>query len=176
MSKTMKVFNKIKNNYLLAMVVIIFAMAGPLLHLVLTENLNISDRIAAWNGITTSFIAGMAVYVTIWHFRVSFMKQQEQTKKGQPLMITLSARITIYSPGCHSLKDKRMILQSVLTKAKNRFNISIAEVDAQESHQTIIIGMAVVSNSNHHAQNMLDEVIRFIESNTDAEIIKIEFQ
>ena len=90
-------------------------------------------------------------------------------------MITLSAQISLYAPICHSLKEKRMILQSILSKVKNKFNVSIAEVDAQDTHQTIIIGIAAVSNVNNHAQSILDEVIRFIENNIDAEITEVEF-
>jgi len=68
-----------------------------------------------------------------------------------------------------------MIVQSILTKVKNKFNVSLAEVGAQDMHQTIVIGAAVVSGSNSHAQNVLDEVIRFIETNTDAEITEVDF-
>lgn len=90
-------------------------------------------------------------------------------------MITRTVQITLYAPTCHSLKDKRMIVQSILTKVKNKFNVSIAEVDAQDAHQAIVIGVAAVSTSNNHAQNTLDEVIRFIENNADAEITGVEF-
>jgi uncharacterized protein YlxP (DUF503 family) len=90
-------------------------------------------------------------------------------------MITRTAQITFYVPVCHSLKDKRMIVRSILKKVKNKFNVSIAEVDAQDAHQTIVIGLAMVSSSNNHAQNALDEVIRFIENNADAEITGVEF-
>lgn len=90
-------------------------------------------------------------------------------------MITRTAQITLYAPACHSLKDKRMIVQSILTKVKNKFNVSIAEVDAQDAHQTIVFGVAAVSSSTNYAQNVLDEVVRFIENNADAEITGVEF-
>lgn len=90
-------------------------------------------------------------------------------------MITRTAQITLYAPACHSLKDKRMIVQSILTKVRNKFNVSIAEVDAQDAHQTIVIGMAVVSTSNSHTQNVLDEVVRFIENNANAEVTGVDF-
>ena len=90
-------------------------------------------------------------------------------------MITRSVQIMLYAPACRSLKDKRMIVQSILTKVKNKFNVSIAEVGSQDMHQTIVTGVAVVSSSNSHAQNMLDEVIRFIETIADAEITEVDF-
>ncbi len=89
-------------------------------------------------------------------------------------MRTLSTKITLYASDCHSLKEKRQILQSVITKTRNKFNASISEVDFQEDHQTMAIGVAVVSGSYTHAQKMLDEVVRFIENYAEAETIKIE--
>ena len=34
--------------------------------------------------------------------------------------------------------------------------------------------LAIVSGEHHHAREMLDEAVRFIEENTDAEVISVE--
>ena len=89
-------------------------------------------------------------------------------------MFTLSARLTFYIPHATSLKDKRQVRRSLIDKARQRFNLSIAEVDTQDMHQTLTIGIAVVSGDAAHAQGSLDEIIRFMEGNAEAELTEIE--
>ena len=85
-------------------------------------------------------------------------------------MITLSAKLTFYIPHAVSLKDKRQVRRSLIDKTRQRFNVSIAEVGTQDVHQTLTLGIAVVSGEMSHAQNSLDEIIRFMENNPDAEL------
>jgi len=89
-------------------------------------------------------------------------------------MHTLSAKLTFYIPHAASLKDKRQIRRSLIDKNRQRFNASVAEVDTQDAHQTLTIGVAVVSGDVAHAQNSLDEVIRFMEDYADAELTGVE--
>ena len=89
-------------------------------------------------------------------------------------MYTLSAKLTFHIAHAASLKDKRQVRRSLVEKARNKFNVSVAEVDTQDIHRTLTLGIAVVSGDMAHAQNSLDEVIRFMESNPDAELIKVE--
>lgn len=73
----------------------------------------------------------------------------------------------------NSLKEKRMIIKSLIAKTKNKFNVSISEVDKQDNHKMIVLGIACVSNSNSQIHSILDNVISFVEENTEAEIIDI---
>ncbi len=73
-----------------------------------------------------------------------------------------------------SLKEKRMVVKSIVEKAKHKFNISIAEIDKQDVHKTIVIGFACVTNQVSHANNIIQNVLKFIEMNTDAVIDDIE--
>lgn len=91
-------------------------------------------------------------------------------------MIVSSLRMKIYAPNCHSLKDKRMIVKSLLQKTRNKFNISIAEIEEQDYYQTIVIGAACVSSSRVQANAVLDEVMRYVEDNVDAEITDFLFE
>ena len=67
-----------------------------------------------------------------------------------------------------SLKEKRTVLKGITERARNKFNISIAEVGSQDSWKTINIGYACVSNDAAHAENMVHTVLSHIEKNTDA--------
>ncbi|HHU08335.1 MAG TPA: DUF503 domain-containing protein [Clostridiaceae bacterium] len=89
-------------------------------------------------------------------------------------MTTLSARLTFYIPYSVSLKDKRQVCRSLVEKTRNRFNVSIAEVDTQDAHKTLTLGIAVVSGDTAHAQRSLNQIIRFMEEHAEAELIDIE--
>lgn len=91
-------------------------------------------------------------------------------------MIVSSLRIKLYAPACHSLKDKRMIVKSLLQRVRNKFNVSIAEIEEQDYCQTIVIGAACVSSGRAQANAVLDEVMRFIEDNTEAEVIDFLYE
>lgn len=88
-------------------------------------------------------------------------------------MYVLSAELKFHIPHSNSLKDKRQTRRSLIDSARRRFNVSVAEVDAQDSLRTLIIGIAVVSGEMAHAQNSLDEIIRFMEENADAELTDV---
>ena len=89
-------------------------------------------------------------------------------------MFTKSAQLTFYIPHSASLKDKRQVCRSLIDKTRQRFNVSIAEVDTQDAHQTLTIGIAVVSGDAAHARRSLDEIIRYVEENADAELTEVD--
>jgi hypothetical protein len=89
-------------------------------------------------------------------------------------MYILSAKLTFYIHHADSLKDKRQVSRSLIEKTWKRFNVSVSEVDTQDVHMTLTLGIAVVSGEMAHAQNSLDEIIRFMENNPNAELIGVE--
>ncbi len=85
-------------------------------------------------------------------------------------MIVGTCIVTLRIPWALSLKDKRMVVKSLTEKMKHKFNISVAEVEMQDVHRTAVIGFACVTNSTSHADSIVDNVVRFMENNTEAEI------
>ncbi len=77
----------------------------------------------------------------------------------------------LHAPYVHSLKEKRMIVKSLIARLQNRFHISAAEIDEQDIHQIIVIGVAAIVPHNAMADSLMDEISRFIEGNTEADII-----
>lgn len=57
---------------------------------------------------------------------------------------------------------------------KNKFNVSVSEIDEQDIHQTIVIGIAGIGGTSAQLDSTMENIVNFIESNTDAEIIGIE--
>ena len=89
-------------------------------------------------------------------------------------MIIATGKITLYTSWVHSLKEKRSIVKSIVDKVKHRFNVSIAEVENLDMHQSIVIGIACVSNSAKHSNRCIQNVIEYIEQNTDAVLENIQ--
>ncbi len=73
-----------------------------------------------------------------------------------------------------SLKEKRMIVKSLIAKLQNRFHVSAAEVDEQDIHQIIVIGVAAIVPHQALADSLMDEISGFVEESTDAEILDEE--
>ena len=59
-------------------------------------------------------------------------------------MIVEAAVIKLYASWVHSLKEKRMVVKSIIAKVQNKFNVSISEIDAQDIHKTIILSVLVL--------------------------------
>ena len=89
-------------------------------------------------------------------------------------MIIGSCTVYLTADWCNSLKEKRMVVKSIIEKVKHKFNISIAEVDRQDIHKSIVIGFVCVTNQVRHADEIIDNVLNYIERNTDAVIDDVE--
>jgi len=82
------------------------------------------------------------------------------------------ARLTLYLPTSHSLKEKRMVLRRVKDRCKQKFNVAVAEVEDNDVWQRAVLGLAVVGNERRFVESALDEVIRFVRS--EAEVTNTE--
>ena len=76
-----------------------------------------------------------------------------------------------------SLKGKRQILKSITSRVKNNFNVSVGEVEYQDKWQRALLGIAVVSTAQDHANGILSKVVNFVDSMHLAELLdyQIEF-
>lgn len=77
----------------------------------------------------------------------------------------------LHVPWVHSLKEKRMIVKSIIAKIQNKFHVSVSEIDEQDIHQIIVIGVAAIVPHNAMADSLMDEISSFVEENTEAEIL-----
>lgn len=89
-------------------------------------------------------------------------------------MRVLNLKITLRASWVHSLKEKRMVVKSIVQRLKNKFNVSVGEVNEQDIHQIIVIGISSVCGDQKQVDSTLENLIDFVEENTDAEIINIE--
>ena len=80
----------------------------------------------------------------------------------------------LHAPWVHSLKEKRMIVKSLVAKLQNKFHVSAAEIDEQDTHQIIVIGVAAIVPHNAMADSLMDDISLFVEENCEAEIVNEE--
>jgi uncharacterized protein YlxP (DUF503 family) len=92
-------------------------------------------------------------------------------------MFVGAIKIELFFPECHSLKEKRQILNSILGKVQAKFNVSVSEIDHHDLWQRATIGIAYVSKSSYQARKALHKVQSYIEGLNKAEVIedKISF-
>jgi len=86
-------------------------------------------------------------------------------------MIIAAITFRLHAPWVHSLKEKRMVVKSLVAQLQNRFHVSAAEIDEQDTHQIIVIGAAAIVPHNAIADSLMDEISTFVEENTEAEIL-----
>ncbi|HSJ38423.1 MAG TPA: DUF503 domain-containing protein [Planococcus sp. (in: firmicutes)] len=77
-----------------------------------------------------------------------------------------------FIPSAHSLKDKRAVLKSMLTRSKQKFNISAAEIDHQNVWQRTRLAFVTVSSSKEMAEKEMAQVLYFLESNPSWECLE----
>lgn len=74
-------------------------------------------------------------------------------------------RIELRMPENQSLKAKRQIVKSVSARLRNKYNVSVAEVDNQGLWQLATLGLSCVSNYRRHADETLSAALKFIVQN-----------
>ncbi len=94
-------------------------------------------------------------------------------------MIIATCQIELSLGGVKSLKEKRRIIKSVVGRLNNHFNISVAEIDYQDIWQSSKIGLAAVGNEAGFLQGVMENSVRWIETNRPDVLIvayRIEFR
>ncbi|NQD66793.1 DUF503 family protein [Bacillus haikouensis] len=64
----------------------------------------------------------------------------------------------------HSLKEKRAVLQRVLTRLKQKYNVAVSEIDHQDVWQRTRIGIVTVSSSKASSEREIENALKFIDS------------
>src|SRR3974377_1317097 len=73
-------------------------------------------------------------------------------------------RLTLHIPHARSLKDKRRVVLKFRDRVRSRFDVSIAEVAAQDLHQRAVFGVSVVSSDSAVCDSVLEQVARAAET------------
>ena len=79
--------------------------------------------------------------------------------------------VEIYLPAARSLKSKRQILKSIITRVRNKFNVSISETGNNDLWQRASLSCCIVTNDTGYASKVLEKVISEIGRNLDGDIL-----
>ena len=85
-------------------------------------------------------------------------------------------RLTLFLPEAHSLKEKRMVLRRVKDRARQKFNLAIAEVGENDIWQRALLGVAVLGSGRRFVESALDEVVRFVRAEVEVTNVEREIQ
>ena len=85
-------------------------------------------------------------------------------------MHVLAVRFDLHVPLSRSLKARRAAVRPVIDRIRSRFRLSVAEVDGQDTWQRAAIGVAIVSSSPDHCEEVADRVERFVWNQPDIEV------
>jgi uncharacterized protein len=85
-------------------------------------------------------------------------------------VVTLELRIE----EAHSLKEKRHVVKSLKDRLRRKFNVSVAEIDDMDLHNSAVLAAAVVSPSRPFAEKVLQSVERETASLVGPMLIRAE--
>lgn len=69
----------------------------------------------------------------------------------------------------HSLKEKRSVLQSILTRARQKYNVSASEIEFQDQWQRTKMAFVAVSSSRKVVENELQAACALIDQHPEIE-------
>ena len=86
-------------------------------------------------------------------------------------------KLNLRIPENESLKGKRHVLQSIISRVRDKFGVSVAEVENGDMWQIATIGICCVSNNGRHTNEVISRIIDFIvNSKFDVEVLDYEIE
>jgi len=84
--------------------------------------------------------------------------------------------VELHLPDVGSLKGKRHVLKGLKQRLRQRFEISVAEVDHQDTWQRATIALACVSSSARHANEVIDKAMDYLEANVEGYVTGVHLE
>jgi uncharacterized protein len=84
--------------------------------------------------------------------------------------------VTLYLHAAESLKDKRAVIKSLIETTRQKFNVSIAEVDDLDKWRKATIGVACVANDVQYLNRVLDKLVNTLEDNPAVEVGEVDLE
>lgn len=89
-------------------------------------------------------------------------------------MVVGLLRVELHVPMALSLKDKRSVVKSLKDQIRGRFNVAIAELDANEKWQRASLGVATLGDDRRYVDGCLQQVVEWVRGNRFVELIRVE--
>ncbi len=92
-------------------------------------------------------------------------------------MIVGILTVRLRLPENQSLKGKRQVIKSITSRVRNKFQVTVAEVDDNDSWQRATIGIGYISNNKRFTNQVLSKAVDFImNGHFDAEFLDYEIE
>jgi len=85
-------------------------------------------------------------------------------------------QLELYFSEPQSLKEKRVLLKSLVDRIRRRFNVSVSEIDGMDLWQKTTLAVAAVGNQTRYVNQILDRIAEFIRNENKLEIVKQELE
>ena len=79
--------------------------------------------------------------------------------------------VELHLPDVDSLKGKRHVLKGLKERVRARFEVSVAEVDHQDTWQRATLAVAYVSADARHAKEVVSKAMDFIEDHVEGRLL-----
>ena len=87
-----------------------------------------------------------------------------------------SLKVRLLVRESRSLKDKRQVVRSIKDRLRNRYNVSVAEVDDLDHLQLVGLGVAMVGNEYGHIRTTLEQIVGALRAHPVAEVLDHEIE
>ncbi|WP_062201136.1 DUF503 domain-containing protein [Massilibacterium senegalense] len=76
----------------------------------------------------------------------------------------------------NSLKEKRSVLKSIITRLKGHFNIAVSEIEEHDKWQKAVIGIVTIATTQKRAEQELQKAISMMDQDSQLELIDITYE
>jgi len=91
-------------------------------------------------------------------------------------MIVGVCEIRLRLPGVHSLKEKRSVLRPLVSRLRQRYNVSVAEVGEQDKWQVAELAIACVGSDAKNTRRLLEQICELVINNGSVEVLEASVQ
>jgi len=98
----------------------------------------------------------------------------EAPRQEASAVLVGTLKLTFDIPWANSLKDKRMLVKSLTVKLRDKFGVSVAEVEQQDTLRTAVLGVACVGGSKAQLDSVLDHMLNWIDGSCEAPLMRVE--
>lgn len=87
-----------------------------------------------------------------------------------------SILLEVFLPASQSLKDKRRVVRSLKDRLRGRFNVAVAEIDYQETHQRATLGVVSIANERLQIEQLFESVRAEVERNLPGDLLQAQVE
>ena len=89
-------------------------------------------------------------------------------------MIVGLLQLDVHVPHAQSLKDKRSVVKRLKDQLRGRFNVAVAEVEANETWQRATLGLSTVGDDQAYVHGLLSQVTNWIRGTRLVDVIRVD--